>query len=393
VSLPAILKRAANAGMDLSARAAAVRLASIDALWNPSSGLAGRFHRHASAALFAALILCATLAPRASALTLIDPVTDPLLSPPAQAGKPVVVQLTLDVLNIPSIDEVGEQFTLDGYLFAKWSDPRLAFKSSGAEDVEKIYNVGEIWMPSFEMINAAGPRQQSDRSLTVAPDGTAHYSERFHAALPSRFSMRRFPFDRQSLEVHFHPFFNDVALESFIVDVKDSGLSLEQRTYSSLAQWHVVGISAYTGSTRQFRSFAIPEAVFSIGVERRYSFYLWKVFLPLLLMVFLSWAVFWLDPSDLSNQVQIAVTTILTVIAFAFAISATMPRVSYLTFIDAFFLTCYVFVFIAIVELMTVHAAHRRGADLSRRIRRVSRWLVPAAFFATNVVLIVAFLG
>ena len=34
-------------------------------------------------------------------------------------------------------------------------------------------------------------------------------------------------------------------------------------------------------------------------------------------------------------------TTILTVIAFAFAISATMPRLPYLTYIDAFFLECY----------------------------------------------------
>jgi neurotransmitter-gated ion-channel len=212
--------------------------------------------------------------------------------------------------------------------------------------------------------------------------------------LSSRFAMRRFPFDRQSLEVHFHPFFNDVTLETFSVDLKNSGISLEQRTYSSLAQWHVIGVSARAGSTRQFRSFAIPEAVFTVGVERRYSFYLWKVFLPLLLMVFLSWAVFWLEPNDVSNQVQIGVTTILTVIAFAFAISATMPRVSYLTYIDAFFLTCYVFVFIAIVELMTVHTAHRRrGPDVSSRIRRVSRWLVPAAFFAMNIVLIAAFLG
>lgn len=369
-------------------------LASIGPLWNPSSRLARRFHRLSTAAVFAALIVVALFAPRAAALTLIDPVSDPLLAPPVQNGKPVAVQLTLDVLSIPSIDEVNEQFTLDGYMFAKWTDPRLAFKASGGQDVEKVYNVCEIWMPSFEMINAVGPRQQFDRSLTVAPDGTEHYSERFHTVLSSRFAMRRFPFDRQSLEVYFHPFFNDVSLESFSVDTKGSGISLEQRTYSSLAQWHVTGVSAHSGSTRQFRSFAIPEAVFSIGVERRYSFYLWKVFLPLLLMVFLSWAVFWLEPNDVSNQVQIGVTTILTVIAFAFAISATMPRVSYLTYIDAFFLTCYVFVFIAIVELMTVHTAHRRrGPDVSSRIRRVSRWLVPAAFFAMNAALIAAFLA
>lgn len=354
----------------------------------------GGFHTRAIALLGAAIFFAISIAPRASALTLITPVSDPMLAAPAQAGNPVVVQLTLDVLNIPSIDEVDEQFTLDGYLFARWTDPRLAFKPEAGAEVEKVYRPGEIWMPSIEAVNGVTARDRFDRSLTVAFDGTVHYAERFHAVLSSRFRMRRFPFDTQSLEVHFHPFFNDAASETFVVDQQYSGLSLEHRTYSSLAQWHVTGVEARSGSARQFRSFAIPEAVFTIGVKRKYSFYLWKVFLPLLLMVFLSWAVFWLDPADLSNQVQIAVTTILTVIAFAFAISATMPRVSYLTFIDAFFLTCYVFVFLAIVELMTVHAAHRRGGpDLGRKIRRISRWLVPLAFLAVNLAIAVRFLA
>ncbi|HSU91045.1 MAG TPA: hypothetical protein VLI44_06335, partial [Sporolactobacillaceae bacterium] len=123
-------------------------------------------------------------------------------------------------------------------------------------------------------------------------------------------------------------------------------------------------------------------------------FYLWKVFLPLLLMVFLSWSVFWIEPHDLSNQIQVAVTTILTVIAFAFAISATMPRLPYLTYIDAFFLECYIYVFLAVVELMTVHVTHRneRRRDLGVRIRAYSKWLIPASFAVSNILIALHFL-
>ena len=83
------------------------------------------------------------------------------------------------------------------------------------------------------------------------------------------------------------------------------------------------------------------------------------MFLPLLLMVIVSWSVFWFDPPEVSSQVQIAVTTILTIIAFALAISLTLPRVPYLTFADAFFLTCYIFAFVAMLELTAVHIAYR----------------------------------
>jgi hypothetical protein len=92
--------------------------------------------------------------------------------------------------------------------------------------------------------------------------------------------------------------------------------------------------------------------------------------------------------------VTIAVTTILTIIAFAFAISLTLPRVPYLTFADAFFLACYIFAFFAMLELTAVHIAYRNGRqDLGLRIRGIARWLVPGAFFATNLVLAVVFLS
>jgi hypothetical protein len=317
---------------------------------------------------------------------------DRLLYSPDDPDKPIAVAIELEIENIPQIDEVAEQFSVDGDLLATWQDPRLAFKATSPSAPDKIYQVGSIWMPSMDMVNAVTPRDKRYQALTVSPDGAVHYAERFHADLSSRFMLRRFPFDAQSLTIHLSPFINDIKGETLGIAPEQSAISADEKSYTSLAQWEVGSISARTATYRQFRQTA-TEVVFSIQVKRRYGFYVWKVFVPLLLMVFLSWAVFWVDPDDLSNQVQIAVTTILTVIAFAFAISATMPRVPYITFIDAFFLTCYVFVFIAVVELMMVHAAHRRRSpDLGKRIRRVSRWLVPAAYFTTLALLSADFL-
>jgi hypothetical protein len=348
----------------------------------------GRFSRATTIVLLIAATVVFGAGRRASAATSADR----LLYSPDDRDKPIPVAIALEIENIPQIDEVAEQFSVDGDLLATWNDPRLAYQPASPSDPDKIYQIGSIWMPSFDMINSAVPRDKRYQSLTVAPDGTVHYAERFHARLSSRFMLRRFPFDEQSLTIHISPFINNISGETLNIAPGESAVHGDAKSYNSLAQWEVGSISARTGSFRQFKKNA-TELVFSIEVKRHYGFYIWKVFLPLLLMVFLSWAVFWVDPFDLSNQVQIAVTTILTVIAFAFAISATMPRVPYITFIDAFFLTCYVFVFIAVVELITVHTTHRRhGPDASKRIRRVSRWLVPAAYFTTLAILSADFL-
>ncbi len=321
--------------------------------------------------------------------------TDPILQPPPYHGQPLDIAIALHIVNIASIDEVSEQFQMDAYLFAHWIDPRLAFTPAGPDDHERNYALGQIWIPQLEMINAASPRQRADISIRVSPNGTVNYAERCKVAMSSRFALRRFPFDRQSLVIIIHPFLVDGPRTRFTRADNATWTASEFESYSSLAQWHLTTVKPQVGTAPTYGGLTVPEARFAISVERRSSFYVWKVFLPLLLMVFLSWAVFWIEANDLSNQIQVAVTTILTVIAFAFAISATMPRLPYLTYIDAFFLECYIYVFIAVVELMIVHVTHRieQRRDLGLRIRRYSRWLIPASFVVSNVAIAVHFLS
>ena len=320
--------------------------------------------------------------------------TDSILQPPPYYGQPLDVAIGLHIVNIASINEVTEQFEIDAYLFERWKDPRLAFTPTSPADDERDYALGQIWIPQLEMINAASPRTRGDTSIRVAPDGTVNYVERDKVALSSRFALRRFPFDRQALVIIIHPFLADGPRIKFSLNEHAAWTASEFATYSSLAQWRLNAVEPRIGMAPTYGGLTVPEARVAISVERRSSFYLWKVFLPLLLMVFLSWAVFWIEANDLSNQIQVAVTTILTVIAFAFAISATMPRLPYLTYIDAFFLECYIYVFIAVVELMTVHVTHRseRRRDLGIRIRKYSRWVIPASFVVTNTIIAAHFL-
>jgi Neurotransmitter-gated ion-channel ligand binding domain/Neurotransmitter-gated ion-channel transmembrane region len=340
-------------------------------------------------------ILLAAAAQAAGQSTPTGIATDPILQPPFEDGKPIDMMVGLHIVNLAAIDEVNEQFQLDAYLFARWMDKRLAYTSEGPQDEVRNYATGQIWIPQLEMINAATPRSRDETSITVSPDGMVTYAERAVVKLSSRFELRRFPFDQQRLVVIIHPFLAYGPQIKFKLNDESTWTASEFRTYSSLAQWYLTGLHSEVITAPTYGGMTVPEARFEIDVSRRSSFYLWKVFLPLLLMVFLSWAVFWIEAHDLSNQVQVAVTTILTVIAFAFAISATMPRLPYLTYIDAFFLECYIFVFLAVVELMTVHVAHRSELrrDLGLRIRKYSRWVIPSAFVVTNVLIAHHFLG
>jgi hypothetical protein len=274
-----------------------------------------------------------------------------------------------------------------GYLIADWKDMRLVDTTHGDSDAWRVYQPGEIWMPRFQFPNAVTPHTRYDSELGARADGSVRYLERWSVSLSSRFDLRRFPFDSQTLRLSVQPFLANASRE--ILNGRPEMTGIKQEASEALAQWQVGTIEFASHWVQLDNSKRyISQLDFDIAIKRRSAFYIWKVFLPLLLMVCLSWTVFWVDPIDLSAQVTISVTTILTIIAFGFSIAASLLRVPYLTYVDAFFLTCYVFVFLSIVELIAVHFHHRRerGAH-AMRIRSLARMGLPAAFVAINLVM------
>ena len=65
-----------------------------------------------------------------------------------------------------------------------------------------------------------------------------------------------------------------------------------------------------------------------------------------------------------------------------------------MTFIDAFFLDCLVFVFLTAVEMTAVHVSGRSQREqLGLKIRSISRFGVPIAFVLSNAVIALHYFG
>jgi hypothetical protein len=126
------------------------------------------------------------------------------------------------------------------------------------------------------------PRQTYETSLRVEPDGLVSYVERFDALVTSTFHLKAFLFDTQRLEVIGHPFSDQQRSVVFIPSQSPVSTATEFNTYSSLESWRFKSLTFDIGSAASLFAggHTISEARFEITVERRYGFYLWKVFLP-----------------------------------------------------------------------------------------------------------------
>ena len=178
-------------------------------------------------------------------------------------------------------------------------------------------------------------------------------------------------------------------MEGSVCDVADA---IRRRLPGSAKSTMLVVIGTTSDAPAAGAIPAIPRAVFQIHIRRHSGFYVWKIFLPMILLAAIPWSAFWYDVDDFAGKMSIPLGIVLSLVAFQFSIARDLPRVGYITFLDAVFLTSFVFAFLCIVEVTLVYVLRsREKSAYADKMRRTARWAFPAAYALLLLLLIVTF--
>lgn len=152
----------------------------------------------------------------------------------------------------------------------------------------------------------------------------------------------------------------------------------------SLQGWRVSAPRVQAGEgVRVGRSgtFARFDAV--LGLERDWSYYAWKLGLPLTLIVLMAYGVYYIPTTAVPQQIGLGTTAMLTTVAYMLTLGSTLPKISYLTRADRFFVGCAVLVFIGLAKAVAALAlAHGPKAHYIQLADRWGRALYPLALLA-----------
>jgi hypothetical protein len=339
--------------------------------------------------LFTLLSLCLSLnVPKVNAQQVSEETTRQITQSRPDTDNPTQVAVGIYLMDFDDFDEKEESFKLEGYLFLTWKDKRLAFKPTQNGVDYKTYQIREIWSPDVKFLNIERERETVYTELKVKPDGTVYYKERFTGQFNDEINLKKFSFDSQRLRLLLTTPTYDTKNIDFIVDKARTGKSPN----AFLTGWTIEKYNALVGSKKsEIDEVTYPEFIYEINISRYSIPYILNIFLPLLFIIAISWTVFW-SRSFESNTV-IATSSLLSAIAFNVVIAEDLPKVAYVTYLNGFILVVYIFISLVVIYTVVKHQLNLEiHKELSLKIDRTVRWLVPLTFGVTNIVLIAIFL-
>jgi hypothetical protein len=299
----------------------------------------------------------------------------PELERPTVWGEPTEVGVLVYLIDVDEIDSANQTFAASVYVEARWSIPALRHKGPGP-----LYrSLGDVWNPRLTIVNLQQQWTAFPDAVEISPDGEVVYRQRVWGRFSQPLDLLDFPFDRQLLDVRF------ASVGQLENEVKIVPLRLEYGQQSGVGEHFSIpdfSVVSWKAESRPYRAFkdspGVAGFLFQIEMARSPIYYLVKVIIPLCLIVMMSWAPNWVDPELIGANLGISATSFLTLVAYLFAITVLLPRVSYITRMDRFILLSTLLVFLSLVQTVASAALVKRGKiRLVHRTDLVSRAVYP----------------
>merc|ERR1712083_818989 len=133
--------------------------------------------------------------------------------------------------------------------------------------------------------------------------------------------------------------------------------------YSVIGEWDMESARIEFGSTNPNSSragTAYPTMILRLKMQRRWKVFMWNVVLVMMCIEFLTLTAFKLDieEGEAANRMGLCMIMVLTAIAFLQLVTARLPNLPYLTFIDWYIYSSYIFLVAVMVETAVLHAIY-----------------------------------
>jgi len=293
------------------------------------------------------------------------------------------------------MNQRDENYGAVGDLVLEWNDPAYAFSPDSCQCSYKTFSPPQFesflvqnglrW-PRFVFYNQQGKRWSQGEAFWVFASGMVQYYERFSATFQAPdFNFRKFPLDTQEFFINLE----------CVDPEEDYGFTFFPK-YTGLGkqlgeeEWYFTQHSTKVSSTVLADGSIYSRYSFQLLARRHLSYYIFRILIPLILIVTVSWVAFFLK--DYSKRVDISGANLLVFIAFNFTIGSDLPRLGYLTLLDTMLIVAFAITALTVVFNVALKRLEDKGKTaLTQRIDVYLLWGYPLFYVAGLVPLFLIF--
>ncbi|XP_045763116.1 glycine receptor subunit alpha-1 isoform X2 [Maniola jurtina] len=231
------------------------------------------------------------------------------MRPPSRKGQPVVVEFSIYVVDVNSINVEDMDFRVDMFIRQTWVESRLQLPEDIFEEGDDHVTLppeffDNLWHPDPYFLNSKVTVSYSNQKVRF------RWSEAGVTINP----------ELKLLQYHIGEPLRLEETNGYMID-KDGNFS---------------------------------RLVVYFRFERQIGHHLIQTFAPSSLVVMLSWFSFWLDLDAIPGRVTLLVTCMLTLVTMFTGLRADIPPVAYVKALDLWMAGCMMFVFAALGEFVVV---------------------------------------
>jgi len=224
------------------------------------------------------------------------------------------------------------------------ADPTYGVYFDNLIKEERQMRFSEFYIqPLWDFKLKENPKDEFD-TFVVNDGAQLSYKSKSVYKIKNAFNLKNFPFDKQSLRIFLRQDQNTIDEDRFLVSSWTMRKAEEFKDQNSIQGWNITDVQMnykvydHTLKDGFYDGF---ELVFNI--ERKSRYYVYKIILPIILILIVCWSAVWIKPYEIESRLTITIVCLLSLIAYNFVIDADLPKLEYLTVMDYIILTSYVY--------------------------------------------------
>jgi len=293
----------------------------------------------------------------------INPDSNPAFAPPD------IIKLGINIFEVKSLDQKKNEFEVLILLKQRWNDFRLMYGNNGnngnngnSTETEGTYcydtdsdymerfsmeEFDNIWKPDIIIANLVDEPNTLSSAFWISPAGDVEYYQRQLMKLSCKFDFKDLPVDTQSCKIVIRAS-SDGDGDGDGGDSADYGFSYYEPPISASSE--VAGSVEWDMIPKNVLSVE-NTAVFKLHFQRIPDYYHNFVIIPVILMVVLGWASFFIARGAVPARITMSTISFLTISNFLGAQLKNLPRISANeAWLLQFMLMSMIFTFYAVLE-------------------------------------------